>query len=261
MAEFHRRNLTASGNAVLEMAHRLKGVTEAEAIADVLTGAIRPPFGYGSFVYARIPTDTDGALEDFVQLDTLDPDWMKHYLENDMFRDDWLARYCQTGTDAVLWSDVRRQVDAGKITGPPEAHVINTAQDWGGVKNGITLPLPCLGRVFAGVSLVGDPLADQAEQDRQFRAAEQTIAATLHVFHAGGVEMGAVARAFYGITRREVEVLKWQSDGFRTRDIARKLRTSVHTVEKQAKSARDRLHAASATQAVAKAVLMGGIID
>ncbi|WP_421703160.1 helix-turn-helix transcriptional regulator [Aliiroseovarius sp.] len=256
MAEFHRHNLTPSANGVLDMAHRLKGVTDADGIAEVLTEVIHP-FGYDSFVYARIPTDADGALEDYVHLDTLDPDWMQHYLEHDMFRDDWLAQYCQTGTRAVLWSDVRHRIDTGQITGA-EAHVMNSARDWG-VQNGITLPLPCLGRVFAGISLVGDPMADQADQDRQFRAAEQPIAATLHVFHAG-VEMGAVARDFYGLTRREIEVLKWQSEGFRTRDIALKLRTSVHTVEKQAKSARSRLNAASTSQAVAKAVLMG-IID
>lgn len=256
MAEFHRLRLTPSENPLLDMAHRLKGMTEGQEISALLTRSIQP-FGYDSFVYARIPTTSDGPFEDYVHLDTLDPAWMRHYLEHDMFQNDWLAKYCRTGTDAVLWSDMHRMVDSGDITGA-EAHVTNSARDWG-VRNGVTLPLPCMGRVFAGISLIADADANQAELERQFRAAEQAVATTLQVFHAN-VELGAVARDFYGLTRREVEVLKWQSEGYRTKEIALKLRTSAHTVEKQAKSARDRLRATSSTQAVAKAVLMG-IID
>ena len=256
MASLHRHNLTPSTNAVLEMAHRLKGVSEADSITEVLSRAIRP-FGFDSFVYARIPTDGDGGLEDYVHLDTLDPDWMQHYLDHEMFQHDWLAHYCQTGSHAMPWSNLQRWVDAGEITGP-EADVTNSARDWG-VTHGVTLPLPCLGRVFAGISLVGDNDANQADLEQQFHAAEPVISTAMQVFHAH-VELGGVAREYYGLTRREVEVLKWQSEGLRTKQIAQKLRTSAHTVEKQAKRARERLNAASAPQAVAKAVLMG-IID
>ena len=253
MAEFHRRDLTPSGNVLLDMAHRLKDAVDAKDISQLLTQAIRP-YGYDRFVYARIPTNPGEPTEEYVHLDTLDPAWMAHYMGHDMFQADWLADYCLTGQRPMPWSEVQRRVDAGEITGA-YARVTNAARDWG-VRNGVTLPLPCLGRFHAGVSLVADAKANQAEQDRAFHVSEQVITTTLQVFHAG-VDMGGVARDFYGLTRREVEVLKWQSEGYRTKDIASKLRTSAHTVEKQAKSARLRLKAASSTQAVAKAILLG----
>lgn len=158
------------------------------------------------------------------------------------------------GYGQFIYARIPARSGNGETTGS-HAKVVNAARDWD-LRNGVTLPLPCHGTSLAGISLVGDARACQVDQDRRFLTNEDDLVAAMHVFHSA-VGMGAIARAFYGLTRREVEVLKWQSDGLRTKDIAAKLKTTTHTVEKQAKSARKRLGAASSIQAVAKAVMLG----
>ncbi len=61
----------------------------------------------------------------------------------------------------------------------------------------------------------------------------------------------------YLLSDREVEVLTWLIVGKNTRAIAEKLESSTSTVEKQIRSARQKLNARNNEQAVTKALMLG----
>jgi LuxR family transcriptional regulator len=252
LAEIHQRSAKSSDSILLELSSKLRDAEGSQEVAQLLVEAISP-FGYDKFVYARSPGE-DSKVTEYISLTNLDPAWMQYYVSNQLYDSDYAFVHCINSSNPLLWSTFPEMFENGLISAD-NMKVMDIGRDWG-VSNGVTIPLPCFGRYHAGISLVGDPNADRKEQEQIFMAEEKEISTIVKIFHAA-VNMGTISRDYFGLSRREVEVLQWSSDGLRTKEIAEKLKTSVHTVEKQAKSARERLAATSSTQAVAKAVLLG----
>lgn len=255
LAEIHQSGAKTTGNILLELTSKLSDAEGSQEFIELLVEAISP-FGYEKIVYARSPGE-DSKVEEYISLTNLDPDWMQYYVSNRLFDMDYAFEHCLHSRVPLRWVTIPQMFEDGLLS-TDNMKVYAAAGEWG-VSNGVTIPLPCFGRYHAGISLVADSKADHDEQDQVFRENEKILTAIVQAFHAA-VNMGTIARDYFGLSKREVQVLKLQSDGLKTKEIAAKLETSPHTVEKQAKSARERLFAFSSTQAVAKAVLLG-IID
>ncbi len=257
LVNIHHRPEAKTPAALRDLIDSLVSVNDADEIARSMNRFVGS-FGFQQFVYARVQSYQQlDTIDDYISLSTLDPNWMQHYLDHDMYQHDALSAYCETATKPKLWSDFYAVADAGQLTADQQS-VCYAARDWG-VFNGVTIPLPSHGRYHVGVSLVGDPAIDVAEQEQQFKAAETYIVSAMRVFHAC-VDMRLAATKFFGLTKRETEVLKWAAEGFQAKQIAAKIGTSQHTVSKQIASAIERLKASSQAEAVAKAVLLG-VVD
>lgn len=253
MAEIHQRPAAPLDRILLDLSFKLRDAKSIYATTQIFKDTISQ-FGYSQFVYARSPESEGKGIDEYINLGNLDPGWMEHYISKEMFKTDYLIDHCLHSTQPLLWSELEQMIKSERLE-KTQADVHFASRDWG-VSKGVTLPLPCFGRFRAGLSLVADREMSGSDHDDVFQASAETITAIAHIFHTS-VEFGMVAQDFYGLTKREIEVLKWLSDGFKTKEIAYRLKTSVHTVEKQVKSARERLQAASSAQAVAKGVLLG----
>ena len=252
LAEIHQKSANDLGSIILELASRLRDAEDTQDVTQLLVEAISP-FGYDRFVYARSPAE-DSRVEEYISLTNLEPAWMQHYLSEELYQSDFALEHCLKSSKPLRWITLPELIERGEMT-HKNGEVYKAACDWG-ISNGVTIPLPCFGRYKAGISLVGDPNANHDQQDQLFQAEEKTLSTIVQIFHAA-VNMGTIARGFFNLSKREIEVLKWLSNGLKTKEIAKKLQTSVHTVEKQSKSARERLGAASSTEAVAKAAILG----
>lgn len=214
-------------------------------------------YGYSSYVFARISNLDTGENCEYYSVSTLEQDWMDYYLANKLYVDDLIAQYLLVGHRPLQWRAVVERAHAGEMD-PKNARVVKAAARFG-VHNGVTIPLNKVGRFVAGISLIADADISVSEQERIFSENYASIITMVHLFNSF-ISQGEVAIEHYGLTKREVEVLKWAADGHLAKEIAAKLKTSYHTVTKQIASAQRRLGASNLAEAVAKAVMLN-IID
>ena len=241
------------GRLIWEFTEKLKAADDSETAGRILIDTVRA-FGYDDIVYALMPRDGSDEIGEYVGFSSLSPDWMQFYAECDLHRTDSLVHHCFRENRPILWSEYNRNVDHGLIP-QDQIETAHYARDWG-VVNGVTIPLQQVGNYVAGISLIADKDVDAHGQEREFLAHRKLLIALVDAFHAH-VDRKNMAINHYRLTRREIEVLKWLSEGFQEKQIAHRLGTSIHTVEKQVKSAKRRMHAATSTQAAVKAAMLG----
>lgn len=236
----------------LEFSSRIQACNSREEIISGLLEEISL-FGYDRFVYG-LAIDDRPNFSPYIKLTNVSGGWPEFYLENGLYESDYPLEHCRVETRPLRWVVLDEWVDTGNI----EAKYAKTwrlAQEWG-LTAGVTIPLPPQGRYLGGVSLIAPADADKFSQDLVYQKYEQEILTILKTFHTS-VNKAIVAREYYGLTVREVDVLQLVSEGLLTKNIADKFETSPHTVEKQIKSARTRLSARTTAEAVTKAALLG----
>lgn len=237
----------------LEFADHLRRSIDLSQSKAILSTALAR-LGYGNFIYALLPSKPDGILEDAIILDTFDPAWMRQYLSDDMHKTDYAAAHILNGGGPLLWSDMFAGIQSGGI----EQKYKKTADatwDWG-YRNGVSLSLDQNGPFTAVASIVADGSAGATDHADHFAENSAEIIALLDSFHAS-IDRKTLALDYHGVTMRELEILKWLAEGLLAKEIAFKTGTSIHTIHKQMKSVKKRLSAATMTQAVAKAVMIG----
>lgn len=210
-------------------------------------------FGVERFIYGVLPRDAHGRILDVLSIDTLDPDWMAFYTENDLVKADYAAWKSLDGNTPVIFDDMFRNIDSGKIDGVFK-RTADFSRDWN-MRNGVTVPIKSHGRVGAAISLLFRDDVQGRQYLETFLHHKVELMTAVHTFHAH-IDTIAFAQDYYGIMAREGEVLSWLADGLLAKEIAHKTGTSVHTIQKQIASAKTRLRAATATQAVAKAIYL-----
>lgn len=237
----------------LDFAHLLGGAKDNQESQSILSSAL-DRLGYGSFIYALLPSNPAGILKDPVILDTFNPEWMRQYVSEELHKTDFAAAYTFNGGPPMLWSDMFAGIQNGRIE-KIYKKTADATQDWG-YRNGVSFSIDHIGPFKAVASIVADSSAGTTDHAGHFERNRTQITALLDSFHAS-IDRQTLGLKYHGITRRELEVLKWLSEGLLAKEIAYKTGTSVHTVQKQMKSVKLRLSSATVTQAVAKAVMMG----
>lgn len=239
--------------SLLDFTTELRAADTHEQAERVLSAEISK-FGFLHFVYALIPRNPNGDVDEYVNINTLDPDWMSFYIKERLYENDYAALHCVHSNHPLYWSKMHRQIEQGVITGPL-SKIALISREWG-VGNGFTVPLKHIGQYRAGISLIAAPDASVTEQDKLFSCHQPHLLALLDVFHAL-VDHRSLSVEHYKLTQRQIEVLKWLAEGLLTDGVAHRLNISVDTVDKHLKKARQRLGAATTTQAVARAVSLG----
>lgn len=239
-------------NAELDFALALSEVSGLDE-AKRLFGERLAQFGVEQFIYGVLPRDSDGQITDVLSVDTLSPEWMTFYVENNLFQGDYAAWASIVDQRPVIFEDMYKNIDLGKI----DARFKSTAdfcRDWG-IYNGITIPIHSYDRMSAVISLIYRSDSSRENYMRLFSLHNKDLMRVVSTFHAyiNSIEF---AQDYYGVTNREGEMLRWLADGLLAKEIAHKTGTSIHTVQKQIASAKTRLRSATATQAVAKATML-----
>lgn len=168
----------------------------------------------------------------------------EYYINNDLS-----SLHCIENTNPFVWHD-RQQW--GQPTQQQEKFMMDSYDFNMGV--GVTLPIRFNQSGFGGLGL---NFADSQEKEfeKVWDEFESEISTISYVFDelARGNHMDEV----YPLTSREVEVLTWLTLGKTVKMIAHKIGSSPSTVEKQVRSARQKLGARNNEQAVTKALLLG----
>ncbi len=209
--------------------------------------------GFESFLYALIPSPQAGEPTDFISCTNFDVNWLNHYGELNLFENDYAAYHCMNEHEPVLWSEMFRNIDNGTLDRRFKKTADET-RNWS-MGNGLSIPIPHFGSSCAALSVVTNDDRGSANTDREFIEHRNELVLIANAFHAS-IDRSALTQKHFHISPREIEALKWLSDGYSVKQIAYKTRRSCHTINKQVHSAKLRLKSATTSQAVARAVAL-----
>lgn len=235
----------------LQFSQSLRTARSREETVRALTDVIAP-YGYTTFIYGRIFGAPIDPLTTPV-VTNLSSEWMQYYTEQKFYLADFAADHCRTGSGALLWSEADRKIASGEW--PPKYAVVRAAAGAFGLGAGATIPLSKQGRYKGGISLIAPKQGSVDAHDRLFEEYSPEIISIAEAFHTS-INFSVIAREHYGLSPREVAVLQLASEGLQTKQIAAEFDTSPHTVEKQMKSAREKLGTRTTAEAVTNAALL-----
>jgi len=211
-------------------------------------------FRYDRFAYAMVPTSPTKEMGEYISVNNLNPEWMRLYHERELHKCDPLAIHCLSEVKPLFWSTVHERAEKGKLPAS-QSEVMNLAWEQG-YRVGVTIPLKQVGAYRAGISLIAEHTGLTEAHKHTFFKSQKPIIEICDMFHAR-LDRRLLSANYYQLTKRETEVLELLSHGYLDKEIAHETGRSIHTIEKQIRSARLRLQSATRTQAVAKAVALG----
>ena len=222
---------------------------DENALKEKLCAALKV-YGFENFIYSIANAETT----EYITHNTVSSDWMHKYLSEGLYNFDYAAHYCIFNSAPLAWSDMNVLDNKGMLA-RESSRVLSLARDFS-IAKGYTIPLQKPGPFFAGISIIADKNINQKEINENFHKHYNEIRYILEIFHSY-VDLSQNAKMHYKLTPREVEMLKWLADGKFVNTIPFQTNTALSTIEKQIRSMRQKLNAATNTQAVAKAVWLG----
>lgn len=183
--------------------------------------------------------------------------WRAHYDERNLAKADDLLSAGLTSSAPTTWMTFREEQEQ---QGRP-AEIYDEAREFG-LHDGFYLPIHQSDGSVLGVSMMA----------RQQMPKSRTTLAALHMlavyYHLAAERLGLVAKlapldapppvkAKAILTKRQLECLKWISQGKTNWEISQILGISEHTVHEHLEQARTRLGVRTTTQAVLQAVMRG----
>jgi len=175
-------------------------------------------------------------------------DWMNYYREKGFARLDPVTLYCKQKKDTFTWAEIPRRMDMSAL----QFKCLNLGIE-AGLHNGICLPLFGPGQ-FAGIGL-----ASREKRD-SFDGKTDLITAYANHFYIAFQRIHR--RKDYklpniGLSYREMEILKWASEGKSKTDIGDILKISDNTVDSHLRRIYKKLDAPNRVVATTKAVSYG----
>lgn len=234
----------------LNLIEQLKSASSLQEQRDIFIQHLRP-YGYDALTFGIfVDPFTEIPAEDMVWVDGLPDGWMDHYLKNSYQTKDVAVAHCLSGESPMIWGQLFQQIDNGHL--PNDLAQVQRDAREVGLKTGFTLPLIGANGARAGISLVSRNGLSDHDHVSMLKANQGELISMCEAFYAMS-DWRALGRARFGLSAREREILQWLAAGKSQKEIGMKLGTSHKTVEKQLASAKSKLNARTATQAVAKA--------
>lgn len=187
----------------------------------------------------------DGSVHGFVNY----PDaWKSHYADSRFEEIDPTLRLASRSVAPVDWARIEHDRDF--------ASVFNSARDFGISDRGLTIPIRGPYGDMGMLSVTRDCTPAQWRSlKRHVMVDLQGVAAHVHdTVMRSGLVMRAVRMP--ALSSREREILQWIAAGKTHQDVSDILNISHRTVEVHMRSAREKLHALTTPQAVARAIAM-----
>jgi LuxR family transcriptional regulator len=216
-------------------------------------GFDRALYGYTMFRAG----DNLGDPEDFVILSNHDRAYLDEFLGKRMFTHAPMVKWSLEHDGVCSWSLMGEGYRNG-LYNREERDVMEFNKAWG-ITVGYTVSFKSVSpRSKAGIGLVGNSGATQAEIDAIWAQHGQEIKLLNNVFHLKVLQL-PYRFPDRALTDRQREVLEWVSDGKTTQDIAMLISRTTATVEKHLRLARESLGVQTTAQAVSKATFQNQI--
>ena len=166
----------------------------------------------------------------------------KYYIDDDLG-----AIHCLTNTNPFIWHDKSMW---GSPTPRQEKFMLDSFDFKMGI--GVTLPIRFDNFGYGGLGLC---MGDMSERDfeQMWQTYSQQICAISYLFDE--FMRSNHNEAIYPLSIREQEVLSWLAVGETAKSIAYKLGSTPSTVDKQIRTARQKLGARNNEQAITKAII------
>jgi len=188
----------------------------------------------------------DGSVHGFVNY----PDaWKQHYAENGYETMDPTLRMAARSVAPVDWQRLEHDRNFAEVFRP--------ARDFGISDRGLTIPIRGPYGDLGMLSVTRDCSPEEWRKLKRHVMTDLQGVAT-HI-HDAVMRSGLVMRSLRvtALSTREREILQWIAAGKTHMDVSEILNISHRTVEVHVRSAREKLHALTTPQAVARAVSMG----
>lgn len=192
-----------------------------------------------------------------IQFSSMDPTWIAHYLDQQLYLNDPHVEYAKAGNMAPYVFHESMATSLGDVR---QTEVIRQAAE-AGLRSQISMLAPDSWRTHepvGGMSIGSSRPA--ADFYRSVRGRETVLIAAAMLFHT--LAIGDVRRHAAGalpLTSRERDCLTYLALGLRTARIADRLSISEATVELHLRNARVKLGASTSAQAVARGMTFGEI--
>lgn len=173
-------------------------------------------------------------------------EWSERYFSSGYLYRDPTIRLVREGVPSFMWSEIGTL----GVTTLPEKAVMGEATE-SKLRQGFTIALSTVKRHPIGFSLAGERL--------QVDHCERLILELVSAYALGCVIVLIEDNENREIrlSPRQIDVLRWASEGFKIEEIADRLSISAHTADMHLRIVRERLGASNTVQAVAEAFRHG----
>lgn len=211
-------------------------------------------YGFDRIIYGfshfTSPTSM-GDPEDFVLLTNQDPEYMKLFIGNGLYRDAPMVRWALNNVGACSWGYLWDEMARGSLS-EREQQVIEINRKHG-VTAGYSISFKAItSRSKGAIALTARKGMSQEEADAVWAEHGSDIVLMNNVAHLKIVTLPH-QRGGRSLTNRQREALEWVGDGKTTQDIALLMGLTSATVEKHLRLARNVLSVETTAQAVLKA--------
>ena len=183
-----------------------------------------------------------------ILLDAWPREWSERYFSGGYLYRDPTIRLVRAGVPSFVWGEI----DAFGMTAPREKAVMSEAAEFR-LRRGFTISLSTVKRQPIGFSLAGEHL----EVDGRERLTLELVSA-----YAVGSAMVIIEDGIspdIRLSPRQLDVLRWASEGLKVEEIADRLSISTHTADMHLRIVRERLGVSNTIHAVAEAFRRGMI--
>ena len=238
---------------ISDFVHKLGQCSDVEQSNDLMADELSN-LGFEQFVYAQILKNADGSVAEVMPTGTLDPEWLNLYFANGFDENDYACDHCIQSNAPLDWLHMFNTVNNNSQL-KKFRKTSGAVQDFG-FKNGVSLSIIRMKRRSSLISIISPAEVNNQDHKANYRNKHGVLLQLTEAFDAQMDVLSMVAK-HYDLSRREIEMLKWLSDGFTPKSIENKTKTSVNTINKQILSAKTRLGCSTTIQAVSKALILG----
>ncbi|TCM81502.1 LuxR family transcriptional regulator [Rhodovulum steppense] len=211
-------------------------------------------YGFDRLIYGFTRFRTANSLgdkDDLLVLSNLSPDYMRIFVDREMYRDAPMVRWAAENEGYCSWRELRDRRALGALT-PAEERTLEFNHSMG-INVGYSISFRDISaRAKGAIGLVARDGMTQDDADAVWDEHGADILLQNEVMHLKVQNLPYLSTR-PPLTPRQREVLEWVGDGKTAQDIATILGVTPATVEKHLRLARETLDVETTAQAVLKA--------
>lgn len=234
----------------LETVAKIKCATSVEEIFELLAGSARScnlPY----VLITGVPL-LGQKLSDHVIISGWPKQWLERYNNNDYVLNDPVARQICRSTKPFQWS----KIEFDKKKKPKAQLVMDEAREFS-MRDGFTVPIYGFDGYQACVTMGGSHFDLSPDDINSLHIISLIAFSAAKGLIAENPPPGTDDDDDFGLSEREIEVLKWTSVGKTSWDVAQILSLSENTIEKHIAAIARKLNAINKAHSVAKALRHG----
>jgi len=235
----------------IDFIDRVKSLKDADEISGLLSDFAHH-YGYDGYVMTGVPMPGE-ALDPYLMMKGMNPDWQAKYLAEDYAADDPVVTYIRQSIEPFEWN----QAAAGAKRNSRALGIMEEAASYG-MPDGFCVPIYTLQGFQAVVTFGGSKSGMTTEEKGSLHLGSIYAHSRMRELLAKDVTDGQIVRQVK-LTPRELECLKWTSEGKTSWEIATILGISQHTVDWYIASAQKKVGAVNRPHLVAEGFRLGAL--